>query len=409
MGNLPTIDHPFRVKNLTMGNEKVRFFVSCAPGIEEILDLESRQIGLVPLTHANRARHSGKTGTGEDDGGLLFEGFYSHIQSANLRLRCASRVIVRLGEFHATAFAELRKKASHLEWERYILPGQAVNIQAACHKSKLYHTDAVAERVLGAINDHFSLSGAPQKPCRQEVQAQMILVRLVNDLCTISVDSSGELLHKRGYRQAVAKAPLRETLAAAMLLSSNWEDQSPLIDPFCGSGTIPIEAALLARRIPPGIAREFAFEKWPVFSKEAWVEQLEKARSEIIPLSCRIQGFDRDKGAVEMAIANASRAGQKTDVDFRQQALSSLEPAATPGWIITNPPYGIRVSADRDLRDLYARFGNILRTKFSSWKVGILCGDPKLTGQLNIGNEYARLRFSNGGVPVQFSIFTIGS
>jgi putative N6-adenine-specific DNA methylase len=392
-----------------MENEKVRFFISCAPGIEEILDLESRQIGLIPLAHADRAGHSGKTGTGEDSGGLMFEGFYSHVLSANLRLRSASRVIVRLGEFHATAFSELRKKASRLEWERYLLPGQAVNIQAVCHKSKLYHTDAVAERVLGAINDHFSFSNAPQKPCPQDAQGQMVLVRLVNDLCTISVDSSGEHLHKRGYRQAVAKAPLRETLAAAMLLSSNWDGQSPLIDPFCGSGTIPIEAALLARRIPPGIAREFAFEKWPVFPKEMWSQQLEKARSEIIPLSSRIQGFDRDKGAVEMAIANSSRAGQKSEVVFRQQAISSLEPTGMPGWIVTNPPYGVRVSADRDLRDLYARFGEVLRTKFPGWKVGILCSDPKLTGQMNIGTAVSRLRFSNGGVPVQFSIFTIGS
>ncbi len=391
-----------------MENEKVRFFISCAPGIEEVLDRESRQIGLIPITHKDRTPISGKSSAGEDTGGLSFDGFYSHILSANLRLRSANRVIVRLGEFHAVAFSELRKKAAHLEWERYLVPGQSVNIHAVCHKSKLYHSDAVVERVFGAINDHFFLTKAPQKPCRQEAQGQLILVRLVNDLCTISVDSSGEPLHKRGYRHATAKAPLRETLAAAMLQSSGWNGQFPLIDPFCGSGTIPIEAALLARHIPPGIAREFAFSKWPVFPKDEWLKQLEKSRSEIIPLSVQIQGFDRDKGAVEMAAANASRAGQKSEVVFTQQAISSLEPVEKEGWIVTNPPYGIRVSADKDLRDLYARFGEILRSKFSGWNVGVVCSDQKLIGQLNIGTAFSRLRFSNGGIPVQFLIFKIG-
>lgn len=388
-----------------MENEKFQFFVSCAPGLEEILDFESRNIGLLP--RKIKTTESGNLFAGEESGGLLFEGFYSHILSANLNLRCASRVIVRLGEFHAIAFSELRKKASHLEWERYLVPGQAVNIRAVCHKSKLYHNDAVAERILGAINDHFTVSSTSPIPCRQDSLGQMILVRLVNDQCTISVDSSGEPLHKRGYRQAVAKAPLRETFAAAMLIAAGWDGKVPLIDPFCGSGTIPIEAALLARNIPPGIARDFSFTNWPVFPRSEWENQLEVARGKIRPLSCSIQGFDRDKGAVEMATANASRAGQKSEIFFGQQAVSLLESADSSGWIITNPPYGVRVSNNKDLRDLYARFGEILRSRFTGWKAGILGSDPRLIGQLNIGNASSILRFSNGGIPVQFSVFEI--
>jgi len=392
-----------------MVNEKLRFFISCAPGIEQILERETRQIGLIPLSRVAQNTSSSKSFSGEEPGGLLFEGYATHMMQSNLHLRTASRVIVRLGEFYAAAFAELRKKASRLEWEKYLTPGQTVNIRAVCHKSKLYHSDAVAERILGAINDHFSFSDIGENPCRQDDQGQMILVRLVNDLCTISIDSSGEPLHHRGYRLATAKAPLRETLAAAMLLAANWDGSSPLIDPFCGSGTIPIEAALLARQIPSGITRDFAFMRWPIFSKEEWHSLLVQAQNNIVPLQTSICGYDRDKGAVEMAAANASRAGQKKEISFVQQPVSSLEPASSPGWIVTNPPYGVRVSGSKDLRDLYARLGNILREKFTGWKAGILCSDPKLTGQLDIGEPVAHLRFSNGGIPVQYSMFEINA
>lgn len=390
-----------------MENERIRFFISCAPGIEQILEHETRQLGLIPLSRVAHQTASPKAFSGEEPGGLLFEGYHSHMMQSNLHLRTAGRVIVRLGEFYASAFSELRKKAARLEWNKYLTPGQAVNVRAVCHKSKLYHSDAVVERVLGAINDHFSFANAPQKPCRQDAQGQSILVRLVNDLCTISIDSSGEPLHRRGYRLASAKAPLRETLAAAMLLASGWNGASPLIDPFCGSGTIPIEAALLSRRVPPGIARDFAFMKWPSFPKDEWQTLLSTAQKNIISLHEMIYGYDRDKGAIEMSVANASRAGQKMEISFFQQPVSSLKPAGTPGWIITNPPYGIRVSGNKDLRDLYSRFGSILRDEFISWKVGILCSDPKLTGQLAIGEPFAQLRFSNGGIPVQYSMFEI--
>ena len=324
---------------------------------------------------------------------------------SNLHLRTASRVTVRLGEFFAATFSELRSKAAHLDWEKYLYPSEKLNIRAVCHKSKLYHSDGVAERILGAINDHFSSIPGSNKPVVQDPSGQIVLVRLVNDMCTISIDSSGELLHKRGYRQAVAKAPLRETLAAAMILASGWDKGSPLIDPFCGSGTIPIEAALLAANVPPGLARDFAFIKWPTFVKKDWEEILEVARKGITQTDVNISGFDRDTGAVDMALANAARAGQKDRVDFKPQAISFLEPTGTPGWIVTNPPYGVRISDNNDLRDLYSRFGEILKTKFKGWNIGILCNDRRLMGNLNLGKAGTLLRFSNGGIPVQYEVF----
>lgn len=381
-----------------MPNDRVNFFVSCAPGLEDVLADECRRNHLIPIRKESRRKET----PGEETGGILFEGTYAHVMRCNLYLRTASRVVVRLGEFYATAFAELRKKAARLEWEKYVFPGQRVNIQAVSHKSKLYHSDGVAERVLGAIADHFAMTN--QKPCVQDPTGQLVLVRIVNDACTISIDSSGELLHKRGYRLAVAKAPLRETHAAAMILASGWDGFADFIDPFCGSGTIPIEASLISRNIPPGIARSFAFTKWPVTESAVWEDLLAKAKENILPPRASISGYDRDDGAIELATANASRAGQKDPLTFKKQAISLLEPTAKNGWIICNPPYGVRVSGNKDLRDLYARFGEILKANFSGWTKGILTNDRVLAGNLGLGSPSEGLRFANGGIPVQFSI-----
>ncbi len=387
-----------------MDNERFKFFTSCAPGLESILEIESRQLKMLPIRDEKPAGAPLES-TDEESGGILFEGTYTHLMRCNLHLRTASRIVIRLGEFYAAAFSELRKKAAKLEWGRYIRPGQKVNIRATCRKSKLYHSDAVAERVLGAINDHFGVGTQPVKACTQDAEGQQVLVRIVNDLCTISIDSSGDLLHKRGYRQAVAKAPLRETLAAAMLIGSGWDARSAFIDPFCGSGTLPIEAALLAGNIAPGIARSFAFMNWPAFKSEPWQELLENARKNIQPVKVNISGFDRDAGAIEMAKANAARAGQMETIQFQHQAVSYLKATSNVGWLVTNPPYGLRTEENKDLRDLYARFGEILRSEFAGWHVGILCSDRQLSGNLKLGDPARVLQFRNGGIPVRFEMY----
>ena len=315
--------------------------------------------------------------------------------------------MVRLGEFYSAAFSELAKKASKLEWGRYIKPGQQVNLRAVCHKSKLYHSDAVIERVLNAINVHFSSPTKSVPPVTKSDEGQLILIRLVNDICTISIDSSGEHLYKRGYKQAVTKAPIRENLAAAMVLYSGWDGTSSLIDPFCGSGTIPIESSLIANKIPPGITRVFRFTEWPGFDKNLWESILETGKKEIIASGSSIFGYDRDAGAIEIAKANAARAGQKNNIKFIQQAVSFLECPSPTGTIVTNPPYGIRTSENRDLRDLYARFGTILSEKFHGWSLVVLSSDDRLTGNLGLGQPTSSLHFLNGGIPVKLSKFNL--
>ncbi len=365
-------------------------FVVTAPGVEALTAGEMRALGL-----------AGKRVGHPTVGGLEFLGPLRDLYRLNLHLRTANRVLVRLGEFYAAAFSELHKKAGRLPWEQYLRSGQPVTVRVTCHQSKLYHSDAVAERIVSAIGERL---GAPATFVDQDEESadappQLVLVRLLDDLCTVSVDSSGALLHRRGYRLATAKAPLRETLAAAMLLASGWEGTAPLLDPFCGSGTIPIEAAWLARRRAPGAARRFAFMEWPGFAADVWEEELAAARAAERETLPPLLASDRDAGAIRAAEANAARAGVAEALTFACQAVSAITPPPGPGWVVTNPPYGVRVSADKDLRNLYAQLGNVLRLRCPGWQVALLCSSLPLLQQTRLPLDTSRA-WVNGGLRV---------
>jgi putative N6-adenine-specific DNA methylase len=385
-----------------MPGEVDTYFVVTAPGLGPLAADELRRLGIsLPADNAADGRFTNEEG----GGGVLFQGGLEDLYKANLHLRTASRVLVRLGDFKAAAFSELRMKAGRLAWERFLTPGQPVLLHVTCHKSKLYHSGAVAERVLGAVGDRLGkpstpVTGQEAMGSTEAIPPQLVVVRLLHDHCTISIDSSGHLLHRRGYRLETAKAPLRETLAAAMLLASGWDTRSPLIDPFCGSGTIAIEAALLARGIPPGQGRAFAFMRWPRYNPRRWeglVSGIPTPPNAEIP---RIQASDRDAGAIKIARVNAARAGVAEMIAFENKAMSAIEPPPIPGWLVTNPPYGIRVSAGNDLRNLYAQLGNVLRARCSGWQVAILCSDLRLLGQTGLRLDTS-LSFVNGGVSVK--------
>src|SRR3954471_6687124 len=231
-------------------------FASTAPGLESIAAGE-----------LNALRIRGR----QEVGGVAFGGELRQLYEANLWLRTASRGVVRLGDFHASTFSEFERRAKKLAWTKFLPATGSVRLRVTCRKSKLYHSDAVAERVLSAIaaSTSHAIAVAAESPEDEEADidpeasSQLFIVRIVHDQCEISADSSGELLHRRGYRQEIAKAPLRETIAAAMVLASGWKRNESLLDPMCGSGTIPIEAALIARKIAPGLRRSFQFMNWP--------------------------------------------------------------------------------------------------------------------------------------------------
>ena len=381
---------------------RFQIFAPTAPGLESIAAGELKSLGV-------RGR--------QEIGGVAFDGDLDRIYQANLWLRTASRVVVRLGQFHASTFYELERRSKKLPWQDFLPENGSVEVRVTCRKSKLYHSDAVAERLLSVIagvapsGTEMKVGNLPDEE-QEEYQEkgssrQLFIVRIVHDQCEISADTSGELLHRRGYRKEVAKAPLRETLAAAMLLASGWDGRrgEALLDPMCGSGTIPIEAALIARGIAPGLERDFQFMHWPTFNRDLWNGILEKARASVTNPTLDIVGADRDAGAIRAAMHNAERAGVGRDVRFSAESLSGsiakIENVANgEGWILTNPPYGVRVGESEDLRDLYATLGNALETK-RGWRIGILTSDAVLAAQVRLPLR-PRFSTSNGGIPVSF-------
>ena len=362
-------------------------FAVCAPGLEPFTADELSALGAEAIR--------------PEPGGVAFRGGLHDLYRANLMLRTSTRVLLRVGEFHARDFEQLRRRASRLAFESCIAPGRAVRISVTCSRSRLRHTGAVAERVHLAIADRLRAEVPVAGP--EDSGHQLVLVRLAHDRCVVSLDASGALLHQRGWRKVGGKAPLRETLAAALLLASGWDSASPLADPFCGSGTIPIEAALLARKLAPGRGRRFACQDWPGF--DAGVASRVAAEAEAAALGSGpvIRGTDRDAGAIEAARANAEAAGVGIDVAFGQRTISDFEPPPGTGWIVCNPPYGVRLRGGGDLRDLYARFGAVLRRRCAGWRVALLSADPRLVRASELPLE-ARASWRNGGLKVE--VFT---
>jgi len=364
--------------------------VVTSPGLEAITQRELAALGVTPAARV-------------EPGAIPVRVPLSTLYTLNLSLRTASRITVLGANFRARTFAELERRAKAVPWDEWLEDDTRVRLRVTCRKSRLYHSDAVAERVAEAIVARTRARMATDASNDDEETAadQLILVRLLRDECTIRLDTSGAHLHRRGYRQAVAKAPLRETLAAAMLLAAEWNVGAPLVDPFCGSGTIAIEGALLARNIAPGINREFAFTKWPNFDGASWNATRDSARAvERDSASAPILAADRDEGAIDATRANAERAGVLEDIDARCQPLSALDPPATPGWLVTNPPYGVRVGERERLRDLYAVLGRLARERLSAWHIALLSAHPELDAQLAVP-LVETLRTTNGGLNVR--------
>ena len=363
-----------------------------APGLEPLALAEASSLGLPARA---------------EEGGFSWRGDARSVIVANVGLRIASRVLVRMASFEARTFVELERWGRRIPWSGVVRAGTSVRFRVTCRKSRLYHSDAVAQRLADAVvravpgvraEEHSA--GDEDAPERDD--AALFVVRFHHDRCTVSADASGALLHRRGYRQATAKAPLRETLASALVAASEWDGIAPLVDPMCGSGTIPIEAALLARRIPPGARRRFAIEGWPGVPADL-VQSIraELGAGRLVAAPAAIAGSDRDTGAVESAGGNAERAGVAADVAFGVHALSALRlPDAERGWIVTNPPYGVRVGEGGRVRDLWAQLGNVLRRQAPGWRVTLLSPDPALERQLQIPMHVVA-RTTNGGIPVR--------
>ena len=364
------------------GSGRHACFAVTPPGVEHLTAAELAGLGVAA--------------DGTEPGGVAFHATTRQLYAANLELRTAGRIVVRLAEFPARAFYELERKAGRVPWGQVLAPGAAARFRVSSRKSRLYHLDGIAQRLAAAAG------GLPHGEA--DDAAQLFLVRVLRDVVTISADSSGALLHRRGYRLATAKAPLRETLAAAILLGAGDREDWAFADPFCGAGTLPIEAALLRRRIAPGLFRSFGFERWPGFEAETWRVLREEARGRILPRAgVPILGSDRDAGAIAAAGANAERAGVAADIVFAQRPFSAARPPAGTGLLATNPPYGVRVGDRRALRDLYRGFGALARDHWGAWSVALLSADAGLLAETGLPFG-VRWSSSNGGIPVHLVV-----
>ena len=360
-------------------DEQLEIFLIAVPGLETSLLKEVREKGFIDPEAS--------------PGGVTIRGDWAEVWRANLALRGASKVLVRLGTFRAVHLAQLDKKAHKFPWGDTLRPDVPVKVDVTAKKSRIYHSKAAAERIERALTETFG--------AKISEEAEIVIkVRIHDDDVTISVDTSGEGLHKRGHKKAVNKAPLRETLAALLLRECAYLGRETVVDPMCGSGTFVLEAADIAAGLMPGRSRSFAFEQLATFDPEAWNELREQ---EVGPLpDLRFYGFDRDAGAVKMSMANAERAGTSSLVQFQAQPISDLKaPEGKPGLVMINPPYGIRIGEEKSLLPLYQSLGKALTAGFKGWRVGLVTNSHDLAKATGLPFNRRITGFSHGGIPVK--------
>lgn len=355
-------------------------FAVVSPGLEAVCAGEMKALALVPQEIVA--------------GGVVFSGKLRDIYLANLWLRTASRILVRFAEFRSRDFPDLYRRTHRLPWGRFIRPETSLSFRVTCHASRLNHTTRIAETLESAANQALGRSTNPAGK-----NPQMVMVRVVDDQVAISIDSSGELLHRRGYRQAVTVAPLRETLAAGILRLLDWQGAAPLTDPMCGSGSFLLEGALLAQNQAPGLNRSFAFMHWPGFRDGLWTLLRSEAKRAVKAQPLAINGSDESPQAVAAAKENCRRNGLADQVVIEQRALAEQPVYEDRGLVICNPPYGKRLDLGEYPESYYRELGEQLHRVYPNRQLAMVCPNPALVKATGLPfKQIASL--DNGGLKV---------
>ncbi|MFN8022027.1 MAG: hypothetical protein U0Q03_10910 [Acidimicrobiales bacterium] len=350
---------------------RLQLFVVVAPGLERLAAAEVTELG-VPSGRI-KVQH----------GGLDVQATTRQLYALHRWGRIPTRVLLRTGQGTARRWDELQQLVRTVDWGAFVTPDAPVELHVASHRSALYHQGAIAERVAEVIGRPVAAGG------------QGVHVRFDRDRVVMSVDASGELLHRRGWRSTAHRSPLRTTLAAAMVRASGWDGSVALVDPMCGSGTIPIEAALALGGRP--IERPFAFERWPSFEPGTWASVTGAGRPD--RLTAEVVAGDRDAGAVEGCAEHVRAAGLEGLVRVEHASLTTQRWPDSPGLVITNPPYGKRVGGSGgDLRDLYAALGR--RVLDGGHRLALLATDPRLVAATGVPLTEA-FATTNGGIEVR--------
>ncbi len=367
--------------------DPVSLIATATFGLEAVVKRELQALGLADLTMTT--------------GGVAFGATTADIPRLNLWLRAADRVLLKTAEFPATTFDDLYEQTRAVPWERWITADGQFPVQAKSHKSQLASVRTCQSIVKKAVVDR--LTAAYQTDILPETGPVFaIQAALLKDTAVLTLDTSGSGLHKRGYRTAAGDAPLKETLAAGLVQLSFWNADRLLIDPLCGSGTILIEAALLARNIAPGLRRDFASEAWPCVPQSAWHQARQDAQAAIRGDGrLQIYGYDVDVTAVAMARANAGRAGVGDDIQFEQKDVRELWIDQQYGIMITNPPYGLRIAEFRDVNQIYIALNKMLRKK-KGWSLYLLTADTHFPNYFKRGRPDRVRKLYNGSIRVDY-------
>ncbi len=341
---------------------KVTLIATAAMGIEALVAREVKNLGYDCQT---------------DNGKVTFEADEQAICRANLWLRTADRVKLKVGEFKATTFDELFEKTKALNWGDYIPENAEFPVIGKSVKSKLFSVSDCQSIVKKAIVEKLSRTYKRTTRFEETGPLYRVEVALLKDIATLTIDTSGVGLHKRGYRVDQGEAPLKETLAASLIMLTNWNPDRPFVDPFCGSGTIPIEAALIGQNIAPGFNRDFASDEWEWIGKERW----DRAREEVEDLAnydqpLSISGYDIDHRMITIAKNNADEVGLGDLLTFKQMQVKDFTTKEEYGYIVTNPPYGERLSEKPLVEKLYQEMGNVFRP-LDTWSLYVLTSFPE--------------------------------
>lgn len=341
--------------------DKFEIIIPCIFGLEALVAKEVRWMGYET--------------TSVEDGRVTFLGDFEAVCKANINIRCGERILIKVGEFTAFSFEELFEKTKALDWTRWLSADSAFPVKGFCLKSTLASMrdcQAIIKKAIAtSLSEKFGIEWLPEDGASYQIQFSVM-----KDKVTLMIDTSGDGLHKRGYRRISNAAPLKETIASAMVMLSFWKYEFPLADPFCGSGTIPIEAAMFKRNIAPGLMRTFSCEGFDQSDTKIWNNVREEARSKIRNTPLTILASDIDEKTLEIAKENAKIAGVSDAITFSHADATKFTSNEGYGSIICNPPYGERLSDANECRKLYRDIGKAF-SKLPDWSYYILASDEQ--------------------------------
>lgn len=361
------------------------YFATVARSLESIAAQEIERLG------ASQVR--------PDFAGVHFVGDKATLYRVNLWARTIFRVLVPIREFYCPNAGILYREVQKISWDKYLQSHNTLAVSCTGGNQKLNHTHFTALQVKNAIVDQQRRKFGQRSTIAPQNPDLLVNVHIQQQRCILSLDSSGTSLHRRGYHPAMGAAPLKETLAAALLEIADWDTSLPFLDPLCGSGTLPIEAGLKALNIAPGLWRQkFGFESFPDFDQKLWQQLQNQAKNERLhQLKAPIWGSDRDADVLTQARSNSERCGLQYQLQFSQTELAQLEAPAGCGTIVCNPPYGERLGVVRELGALYKMLGNIFKQRFKGWTAFILTGNKELAKQVGLRTS-SRFRVYNGAI-----------